>query len=256
MRAAERLLGRNSALLMTSSPAFIREYFEPFRQLRAPVALLENKVLELAGERPPTACNWPRRRPTASLGRSAGSAPCAAASRWSCSPNSRAPMDGRFEIVLRGRPAYSEFDDFDGFVAAEPYMTFDGAYRNPEDLAAIYGEVHFSWAIDFFEEGLNSSWLLPNRLYEGCRYGAVPIAMSGTETARFLAERHIGLLLDEPSPDALAALLGGHRRRATTPTRARRSWPQDRGTWVCDLGDCRGWSTGLQALRANAARPH
>ena len=86
-------------------------------------------------------------------------------------------MDGRFEVVLRGRPAYSEFDDFDGLVAAEPYIRFAGPYRNPEDLAAIYGEVHFSWAIDFFEEGLNSSWLLPNRLYEGCRFGAVPIAM-------------------------------------------------------------------------------
>lgn len=61
-------------------------------------------------------------------------------------------MEGRFEIVLRGRPAYSEFDDFDGFVRNEPFMRFEGAYRNPEDLAEIYGEVHFTWAIDFFEE--------------------------------------------------------------------------------------------------------
>ena len=132
-------------------------------------------------------------------------------------------MDGRFEIVLRGRPAYSEFADFDGFVAAEPYMRFDGPYRNPEDLAAIYGEVHFSWAIDFFEEGLNSSWLLPNRLYEGCRYGAVPIAMRATETGRFLADRHLGLLLDDAVAGALAALLGSHDIEEYATQRARRS---------------------------------
>ena len=109
-------------------------------------------------------------------------------------------MDGRFEIVLRGRPAYSEFDDFDGFVATEPYHALRTAPTATRRISpAIYGEVHFSWAIDFFEEGLNSSWLLPNRLYEGCRYGAVPIAMRQTETGRFLAERHIGLLLDEAS---------------------------------------------------------
>ncbi len=49
-------------------------------------------------------------------------------------------MEGRFEIVLRGRPAYSEFSDFDGFVSDAPFMRFGGPYRNPEDLAAIYGE--------------------------------------------------------------------------------------------------------------------
>ena len=117
-------------------------------------------------------------------------------------------MEGRFEIVLRGRPAYSEFTDFDGFVAAEPYLRFDGAYRNPEDLAAIYGEVHFSWAIDFFEEGLNSSWLLPNRLYEGCRYGAVPIAM----------RRHRNRTLPRRPPSRPAA------RRAVVERADRSAW--------------------------------
>ncbi|TIV45163.1 MAG: glycosyl transferase family 1, partial [Mesorhizobium sp.] len=58
---------------------------------------------------------------------------------------------GRFEVVLRGRPALSEFPDFHGFVEAEPWLSFEGPYRNPEDMAAIYGQVHFSWAIDFFE---------------------------------------------------------------------------------------------------------
>ena len=41
------------------------------------------------------------------------------------------------------------------------------------------GDVHFTWAIDFYEAGANSDWLLPNRLYEGGAHGAVPIALAG-----------------------------------------------------------------------------
>ncbi len=251
MRAAERLLGRNSVLLMTSSPAFVREYFEPFRQLNAPVALLQNKVLEIAG------------KPAEGLRLAA---PPADGEPWKigwfgalrCRKSLALlaaftrQMGGRFEVVLRGRPAYSEFDDFDRLVAAEPHIRFAGSYRNPEDLAAIYSEVHFAWAIDFFEEGLNSKWLLPNRLYEGCRFGAVPIAMRETETGRFLADRHLGLLLDDPSADALAALLGGLTADQYLAKR-RKIVAQDRGTWVCDLGDCRALVERLQGL-AGAVR--
>ena len=113
MRAAERLLGRDSVLLMTSSPAFVREYFEPFRQFNAPVALLQNKVLEIAG------------KPAEGLRLAA---PPADGEPWKigwfgalrCRKSLELlaaftrQMDGRFEVVLRGRPAYSEFDDFDG----------------------------------------------------------------------------------------------------------------------------------------------
>ena len=49
MRGAERFFGRDSVLLLTSSPAFIRDYFEPYGQSCAPVMLLPNKMLELDG---------------------------------------------------------------------------------------------------------------------------------------------------------------------------------------------------------------
>ncbi|MGB3388003.1 MAG: glycosyltransferase [Pseudaminobacter sp.] len=237
MRGAERLLGRRSALLVTSSPAFQRNYFTRFGQVDAPMLLLQNKVLELA-EQPedlavenaapadgkPWRIGW------------FGALRCRKSLELLSAFTRR--LEGRFEVVLRGRPAYGEFTDFDRLVAAEPYIRFEGAYRNPEDLARIYGEVHFSWAIDFFEEGLNSDWLLPNRLYEGCRYGTVPIAMRPTETGRFLADRHLGLLLDEPSVDALQACLGTMDAEAYAAAR-NRIRAEDRGTWVCDLRDCR-----------------
>ncbi|RWE78199.1 MAG: glycosyl transferase family 1, partial [Mesorhizobium sp.] len=156
---------------------------------------------------------------------------------------------GRFEVVLRGRPALSEFPDFHGFVEAEPWLSFGGPYRNPEDMAAIYGEVHFSWAIDFFEAGQNSEWLLPNRLYEGCRFGAVPISMAGTETGRFLKGQDIGVLLSEATPEGLEAMLG---RMDQDRYRALKSRVLARNprTWSYDRSDCAAFVEKLRGLTA------
>ena len=246
MRSAERILGRNAALLLTSSPAFVRDYFKSFGQTRAPIALVYNKVLELVEK--PEAFDVPLAAPEAKepwvIGWF-GALRCKKSLDLLASFTRR--MEGRFEVVLRGRPAYSEFEDFDRRVAAEPFMRFGGPYRNPEDLASIYGAVHFSWAIDFFEEGLNSRWLLPNRLFEGCRYGAVPIALAGTETGHFLDQRHIGVVLDDVSDRSLADRLG-ETDRATYVAARNRILMQDQTTWVCDLRDCRALVARLASL--------
>lgn len=253
LRAAEKYLGRNVSLLVTSSPAFIENYFRPVSKLEAPTLLLENKVIDLSD---------------GSAARPVLPRPSEPGSPWKigwfgalrCQKSlkllaefSRA-MDGKFEIVLRGRPAYSEFDDFDGFVKNEPFMTFHGSYKNPEDLAAIYDEVHFSWGIDFFEEGLNSSWLLPNRLYEGCRYAAVPIAMRGTETARFLSAKHIGLLLDRAENTVLARLL-----EDMTPTRYLAEFERVAAigsqSWTFGRADCLSLVNRLAALGTQHPAP-
>lgn len=245
LRQAEKWLASAAVLLMTSSPAFVREYFQPLGQVSAPVALLHNKVLELeARVRGPVSVAGPKTGDPWKIG-------------WFGALRCRKSLDllaaftremnGRFEIVLRGRPAYREFPDFDGFVEDEPHLRFAGPYRNPDELAAIYGEVHFTWAIDFFEEGANSRWLLPNRLYEGCRYGAVPIAMADTETGRFLADRDMGLLLVQPSSKALASLLGGITSERYSALR-NRILIEDRSTWLCDIDDCRALVGRLERL--------
>jgi len=249
MRGAERLFGRGAALLITSSPAFVRDYFDRFGQSDAPVALLHNKVLELdtrpaRGAEPalpggdgPWRIGW------------FGALRCARSLELLAAFSRRA--GGRFEVVLRGRPAYREFTDFDGFVGKEPHIRFAGPYR-PDDLAAIYGEVHFCWAIDFFEEGLNSAWLLPNRLYEGCRHGAVPIAMNGTETGRFLAERGLGLLIDDACPDGLEAALSDISRQSYGTLRQRVT-ARDSSDWVAGIGDCRALVERLKAVAGSRA---
>lgn len=253
MRGAERFFSRDVAMLVTSSPAFVEEHFSRILDPVVPIELVENKVLELAG---PAGTETPaalrRAGPPWRIGWF-GALRCRR-SLALLSAFSRS-MGGAVEVVLRGRPAYSEFADFDGHVAAEPYLAFLGPYRNPDDLPAIYGDVHFVWAIDFFEEGQNSKWLLPNRLYEGCRHGGVPIAMRGTETGKFLEARGCGLLLSEATIDALRATLGS-MDEASYAARKQRVTSIDPATWICGIDDCRmlvGKLRALAALRTDGA---
>jgi hypothetical protein len=205
MRGAEQHLTRNASLLLTSSPAFLRNYFDIHGA--PPAVVIENKVFFEGSERgrnPSLAPNAPADGPIRigwfgalrcrkSLAALAGFANA---------------MDGRVEVILRGRPALTEFDDFHGFVEAQPHMRFMGPYQNPQELASIYSEVHLAWAIDFFEEGLNSQWLLPNRIYEGCLHGAVPIALAGTETAAFVERQGIGITVPDITEETLLSHLG------------------------------------------------
>ena len=205
LRGLERRLSRDAVLLLTSSPAFVREYFAPFGQSELPVLLVENKAQAgprgtnpaLRDDNGPVRLGWfGALRCSRSLAALSGLA------------------EAGVEVVLRGRPALTEFADFHGDVARQTGMSFQGPYRNPNDLPAIYSGVHLSWAIDYFEAGQNSNWLLPNRLYEGCCNGAVPIALAGTETAAFLERHGIGIVLPDIAPETLRARIGGLDRVA------------------------------------------
>ena len=246
LRGAERYLARDVKLLVTSSPAFVVNYFKPFGQIAAPVELVENKYFDMApavDDRPkvddPIAPPW-------RIGWF-GALRCRRSLQLLADFTRR--LEGRFEVVLRGRPALSEFPDFHAFVEAEPWLSFRGPYRNPEDMATIYGDVHFSWAIDFFEEGQNSEWLLPNRLYEGCRFGAVPISMGNTETGRFLNRQDIGILLSEATPEVLETAIGRMEQDRFSKLKARVLARNPR-TWSYDRSDCRAFVDKLRGLAA------
>jgi succinoglycan biosynthesis protein ExoL len=241
-------MGRRAALLVTSSPAFLREYFERHHQSPAPSLLIENKVLDESGGRGsnpllagpadgPLRIGWfgalRCRRSLAEL---------SAFSRQ---------MAGRVDVTLRGHPALTEFDDFHAQVAAEPYLRYEGPYE-AGDLREIYSEVHFSWAIDYFEAGQNSRWLLPCRLYEGCFHGAVPVALAGTETAAFLQRLGIGVVLDDTHPETLARVLGGmSREEMRALARAVAGVAAD--YFAHSAPDCRALVSRLDGLRSACA---
>ncbi|WP_139312783.1 glycosyl transferase family 1 [Acuticoccus yangtzensis] len=206
LRALEGRLGADVSQVITSSPAFVEHYLTPLSKVRAPVLLVENKL-----EAPPAALA-PRpagppwriglfgalrdRRSVATLAAVAGAS------------------GGLAQIDLRGKPSPAIFADLPALADSLPDVTFGGPYSLPDDLPALYGGVHFTWCIDEYEAGANSEWLLPNRLYEGCAHGAVPIAREGTAVAARLADLGIGHVLGGEPGAALAAFLA-----AMTPER-------------------------------------
>jgi succinoglycan biosynthesis protein ExoL len=251
LRAAESRFGRNASLLVTSSPAFVENYFKPLSKIRAPVHLLENQVLELDG----SADALPARtKPEGEPWRIGWFGAIRCRKSLALLSDFTRRMDGRFEVVLRGRPARSEFDDFDGLIAREPFIRFEGPYRNPEDLAAIYAGVDFCWAIDFFEEGQNSAWLLPNRLYEGCRHGALPIVLAGTETARHAVQRGVGISLADARLETLIAQFTAFDGDLYRDLHANLVALGPR-PWIIDRADCATFVQRLAALRQPGAQP-
>ncbi len=206
MRAVERAFMRRVGVLVTSSPGFLRAYFTPHGQIGAATAvrLVENKI---NGFGPPALtvpmAAIPSAVPTIGW---FGILRCAAS--LACLDAVTRATPGRMKVVLAGRPALDAIPDFHAVVAANPDLEFKGSYRNPDDLPQLYGAVHLAWLVDRYDAGSNSDWLLPNRLYEGCLFGAVPIALAGTEVARRLDEMAIGVVLPETSVDDVAAFVG------------------------------------------------
>jgi succinoglycan biosynthesis protein ExoL len=97
--------------------------------------------------------------------------------------------------------------------------------------------------MDLSSDGPNAVWLLPNRIYEGGLHAVVPIARAGTETGRWLAARELGLLVDDPVTDtvaALSALTAAAYQRLKARTLA-----LDISDVVADLSDCRALVAAL-----------
>lgn len=200
VQRVQRHLLRKVDLIVTSSPAYIERYFRGKAGYAGPILLVENKIWGVA--------------PVAA--RSRGAPPWRIAwlgmlrCRRSAQLLSRiaAAANGAIEVTIAGRVAYASIPDFDAIVAASPHLNYVGAYT-VADLPRLYGQADFAWVVDFYEEGQNSAWLLPNRLYESLGFGCVPIAQNGVEIARWLSTAGAGLCFDDLAEDVaprLAAL--------------------------------------------------
>lgn len=246
MRGVEQRLMRGVNLLLTSSPAFMRNHFDLHG---APASLLvENKVFT---SEPFAFGRNPALRDQATPIRVGWFGALRCARSLAALDNLSRHYGGRLEVQLAGRPALTEFDDFHATTTAAPHLNYTGTFRYPTDLPTIYSDVHFVWAIDFFEEGLNSNWLLPNRLYEGGLNGAIPIALAGTETAAFIERLGIGVVVPDIEKQTLLDLFD-----TMTPDRVRRLAAdvaaQDPKLFRCDVDECADLVARLSGHTATA----
>lgn len=240
MRGLERRLMAGVALLVVSSPAFVSQYFQPRQdlggQLRTPWRLVENKVYGDAGDG--VRLNRPTPGPPWKIGWF-GAIRCARSLDILSDLASRRP--DLVDITVRGRPSYTEFEDFEAQTRMTPALRFGGPYFR-EALPALYGEVHFTWAIDYFEAGANSSWLLPNRIYEGGLQGCVPVALAGVETSAWLSRHDLGVILNSPTDiEAMLEAMTGPRYEALS-AQAREAPPR---LFRADVEECRSLVVAL-----------
>lgn len=248
LRRIEARLMRRSAAVMISSPGFERNYLQPFDRPKLAVLLVENKLLASAAEPPQVAA-----APEPMAGRLRigwfGMLRC----RWSLQTLDRLTRatPGRYEVVLRGRPSLDRMPEFHSVVAGNPDLSFGGPYRWPDDLDAIYAGVDLTWMIDRYQAGGNSDWLLPNRLYEGGRHGAVPVTLGGTEMARKLSALGIGLTVAEPSLAAVEQQLSDIDDASLKALRAA-VLALPRGTWEATQADCEALVSRLGGLASPA----
>ena len=194
IRSIEAQLLKHTKGIITSSPGFIREYFDHRPTGDTEVRLIENKILlppgltlqalEPPSERhgPPWVIGWfgmlRCKRTLSELIALAGE------------------LEGKVEIQIAGKPSTTELPDFEAQVAEAPYCHYTGPY-SVDELPDLYAQCHFAWAIDWFEEGQNSEWLLPNRLYEATAHATVPIVLKRHEVGRWLAQKNAGLRIVE-----------------------------------------------------------
>ena len=203
-RELERYALARSDLLLVSSPAYIRHYFEPMQRYRGQWFLLENKVSAGRLRRPSA------RRPPQSPG-----------DRWvigwcgtlRCVRSLELLIEiarynrDRVTVYMRGFPTETGLEVFERSIASEPNMIYGGGYRSPDDLTEVYGKIDINWCLDFYDERKNSLWLLPNRLYEGGFFNTPALGLAGTETARKIADAGLGWVLDEPVADSAGQFL-------------------------------------------------
>jgi glycosyltransferase involved in cell wall biosynthesis len=187
-------------LVFVSAPAFRDAYFRKHIGYEGDVLLVENLVPRPEGGMPPVIEPPP---PEPWVIGWFGMLRCR--KTFGMLKALAAGSGGRIEVLIAGRASTDMFDDFDREAAEAPGVRFLGGYT-AEDLPRLFGQVHFVWAIDYFEEGLNSVWLLPNRLYESIAHGAVPLALRSVATGEWLGEHGAGILLDDPMAE-LPALI-------------------------------------------------
>ena len=193
MRLFERLVLDRTDWLVTTSPGFVRHYFEPLQPFRGATVLLENRVY-------PSPAVVAARNRTPEVAPPTDDGPWIVGyfgalrcqRSWDAIRQLARELDGRVRFLLRGYPTALSAEAFQRDLADSPNVEFGGRYTYPDDLPTLYGTVHFSWCFDFSDAGANSRWLLPNRIYEGGLFRVPALAAAETETGRWVAERGAG----------------------------------------------------------------
>src|SRR5262249_50560446 len=200
LRLIERLCLRHVHLLVVSSPAFHRNYFVGVQKYRGPWFLLENKLhssIASAAEPERTAAANGRPWVVGYFGLIRGQATVALIARLAERLKDR--------VLFKFRGIFTTVDQaqFDDVVKNHANVEYGGPYLPHQDLAQIYSEVDFAWALDLEHVDHNSRWLMPCRFYEAGYFGVPCLAVHGFEVGRAIEAQRVGWTFHEPLEESL-----------------------------------------------------
>jgi succinoglycan biosynthesis protein ExoL len=205
LRRIERWVLACVDLLVVSSPYFATAYYESMLQYRRSWFLFENKIpkwIDLPLVRrpaaPPSAAD-PSSAPRKHRWRIGLFGYLDDEKSWEILRSLALQLPEQVSIYVRGTP-YTNFDmkRFLADVDRLENVTYGGPYRNPEDLADVYGAVDIVWSMDFNFPHSNSKWLLTNGLYEAGFFGKPVLGLRGTAVGQVLETWGSGWCLDQP----------------------------------------------------------
>jgi succinoglycan biosynthesis protein ExoL len=258
LRWIERRILNRACLLVVSSPGFLRHYFGPVQDYRGARCWVENKLYFRAG------CVPPPREPRGSSARPDSAAGGAALTiGWigiiRCKRTLDVlkalalarPRDVRVRIV--GRISYFLIEDFDEQVAAAANIDFAGAYDWPDGLESAYRGVDIVFAQELSWKGMNSDWLIPNRIYEASYFGVPSLSVGDTETSRIVRERGLGYTLPDDSTQTLIDFVD-HLDRAELRAIRKRLLDMPPAAFVSNDGDTAELLDAIRAARGGALK--
>lgn len=232
LRCWERRALRRSAALIVSSKSFLANHFDRLGVELPDIIVAENKRVllhersekrpqNIFGSGPPWKIGW------------FGIIRCIESFQVLMSLARLHP--GLVVIEMRGRPTQTLHNLINKYLPLEN-MRYGGPYEQAE-LASIYQDCHLTWAIDYSQQGQNSDWLLPNRIYEGGYYNSPPIALDGTETGSWLRAHQAGIVLTDPKTQLDAFVIGLTTDKYRVLRRASADIPTCDLVWTTE--DCR-----------------
>jgi succinoglycan biosynthesis protein ExoL len=198
LRMLEKFALRHTDILITTSPAFIREYFVPRLGFSGKWFLLENKVYwqnekVAMPQLPDRVIDKNHDRPIR-IG-IFGMFRCQRTIQLAAELSSQFPS--KLKFVFRGLPNQLVKQKFEQLLKNKQ-IEYHGPYKYPDDLLAIFSDVDLIWSLDFTSLEGNSLWLLTNRNYEAGLFAVPQLALNGTETGRFVASNKLGCVVGPP----------------------------------------------------------
>lgn len=104
--------------------------------------------------------------------------------------------NGKKRLYVRGKPVV--INDINEQANNCDYITYDGVYKSPDDLADIYGNVDIVWAAYPYSHEKEGNWQMARtiRFYEACAFYKPVVVQLGTPQAAEVRKHNIGMVLD------------------------------------------------------------